>query len=59
MSSTKGSTTYVLYTDNSVNAGTNKAEINQVIRDIQHTKLDTKVEGDIQYFLGTEDRSIH
>lgn len=47
-------TDYVPITDDSVNAGTDKAEIDQVIRDIQRAKLDTgiKLEGDVQDFLG-------
>jgi hypothetical protein len=43
---------YVLYTDDSVLAGPDRAEIDQVIEDIKKAKLDITVEGDIQDFLG-------
>jgi Reverse transcriptase (RNA-dependent DNA polymerase) len=60
----KGTVMYVLYTDDSVIAGPNKAEIEGVIEDIRRAKLDITIEGDIQDFLGInidrkEDGTIH
>jgi hypothetical protein len=60
----KGKVMYILYTDDSVLAGPNWTEIEAVIEDIKQAKLDIKVEGDIQDFLGInidwkEDGSIH
>jgi hypothetical protein len=60
----KGNVMYVLYTDDSVLAGPDRAEINNVIKDIKKARLDITVEGDIQDFLGInidqkEDGSIH
>ena len=48
----KGQVVYVLYTDNSILAGPDEAEIDQVIQDIKDAKLDITVERDIQDFLG-------
>jgi Reverse transcriptase (RNA-dependent DNA polymerase) len=48
----KGKVMYVLYTDDSVLAGPDRSEIEQVIEDIKRAKLDITVEGDIQDFLG-------
>jgi Reverse transcriptase (RNA-dependent DNA polymerase) len=48
----KGKVMYVLYTDDSILAGPDKAEIDKVIDDIRKAKLDITVEGDIQDFLG-------
>jgi Reverse transcriptase (RNA-dependent DNA polymerase) len=47
----KGKVMYVLYTDDSILAGPDKAEIDKVIEDIRKAKLDITVEGDIQDFL--------
>ena len=48
----KGQVIYVLfYTDDSILACLDKAEIDQVIQDIRDAKLDITVEGDIQDFL--------
>jgi Reverse transcriptase (RNA-dependent DNA polymerase) len=60
----KGKVMYVLYTDDSILAGPNKAKINKVIEDIRKAKLDITVEGDIQDFLGInivrkKDGTIH
>jgi Reverse transcriptase (RNA-dependent DNA polymerase) len=60
----KGNVMYVLYTDDSILAGPERAEIDQVIKDIQAAKLNITIEGDIQDFLGInidrkEDGSIH
>jgi hypothetical protein len=48
----RGSVIYVLYTDDSILAGPNQREIDQVIADIKSAKLDITVEGDLQDFLG-------
>jgi hypothetical protein len=60
----RGNVIYVLYTDDSILAGPDKAEIDKVIADIKKAKLDITVEGDIQDFLGVnierkDDGSIH
>jgi hypothetical protein len=60
----KGTVMYVLYTDDSILAGPDQSDIDQVIEDIQRAKLNITVEGDIQDFLGInidrkEDRSVH
>eukprot|EP00978_Attheya_sp_CCMP212_P016930 scaffold44736_cov62-Attheya_sp.AAC.2 len=43
---------YVLYTDDSLLAGPDQSEINQIIKDLKKARLDIMVEGDIQDFLG-------
>jgi hypothetical protein len=53
-----------LYTDDSILAGLDQNDIEQVIKDIQMANLNITVEGDIQDFLGInisrrEERSIH
>jgi len=48
----KGSVIYVLYTDDSILAGPDQAEINKVIEEIEAAKLKITVEGDISDFLG-------
>ena len=48
----KGSTVYVLYTDDSIIAGPDQEEIDQVIQEIQDAGLNITVEGDIKDFLG-------
>jgi hypothetical protein len=49
----RGKTLYVLYTDDSLLAGPDLKEIEQVIYDLQHTaKLAITVEGDLADFLG-------
>lgn len=48
----RGSVIYVLYTDDSILAGPDKAEIDDAIRAIKAAKLDITVEGDIKDFLG-------
>jgi hypothetical protein len=61
----KGKTLYVLYTDDSLLAGPDKKEIDQIITDIQSkAKLDITVEGDLSDFLGVNiqrrsDGTIH
>ena len=48
----RGSTMYVLYTDDSILAGPSEEEINDIIADIKSIGLDITEEGDIQDFLG-------
>lgn len=48
----RGKTMYVLYTDDSLIAGPDKNEIEQVIKDLKKAKLDITDEGDIRDFLG-------
>ena len=48
----RGTTMYVLYTDDSLLAGPNKGEIDQIIKDLKAANLDITDEGDIQDFLG-------
>jgi hypothetical protein len=60
----KGKVMYVLYTDDSIIAGPDKAELDQVVKDIKKAGLDITIEGDIQDFLGVhierkEDGTIH
>ena len=53
----KNKTIYVLYTDDSILAGPDKDEIEQIIRDIQKANLNITKEGDIQDFLGVNIKS--
>jgi hypothetical protein len=48
----RGSTMYVLHTDDSVLAGPDKAKTNQIIKEMQKVKLNVTVEGDLEDFLG-------
>jgi hypothetical protein len=48
----KGQVMYVLYTDDSILAGPDPKEIDQVIEDMKKAKLDITIEGDLQDFLG-------
>ena len=55
---------YALYTDDSILAGPNKAEIYQIIKEMKEAKLDITIEGDLQDFLGVNiekkaDGTIH
>ena len=55
---------YVLYTDDSILAGPDLAEVERAIEDIKRAKLNFTIEGNIQDFLGVnidrkEDGSIH
>jgi hypothetical protein len=55
---------YVLYTDDSILAGPDEAEIDRVIEDIKQAGLNITIEGDLQDFLGINidrkpDGSIH
>lgn len=60
----KGNVIYVLYTDDSILAGPDEQEVNNVIDQIRRAKLDITIEGDLTDFLGVnidrkEDGSIH
>ena len=48
----RGSTIYLLYTDDSILAGPNKQEINEIIDEIENSNLDITILGDIKDFLG-------
>jgi hypothetical protein len=48
----RGKTLYVLYTDDSLLAGPDQNEIDQIIKDLKAADLNITVEGDIQDFLG-------
>ena len=48
----RGKTMYVLYTDDSLLAGPDQKEIDQIIVDLQKANLNITDEGDIQDFLG-------
>ncbi len=48
----RGSTMHVLYTNDSILAGPNEEEINNIINDKKSIGLDITEEGDIQDFLG-------
>jgi hypothetical protein len=48
----RGKTMYALYTDDSILAGPDQSEIDQIIREMEEAKLDITVEGDLQDFLG-------
>ena len=48
----RGSVIYMLYTDDSIIVGPDKAEIDKAIKDIRAAKLNITVEGDIKDFLG-------
>ncbi len=39
----RGTTMYALYTDDSILAGPDKAEIDQIIKEMQEAKLDTAI----------------
>ena len=60
----RGKTMYVLYTDDSILAGPDESEIEQIIKDMKKAKLDITIEGDLQDFLGVNidrkpDGTIH
>jgi hypothetical protein len=48
----RGSTMDVLYTDDSILAGPDETEINQIIKEMKQVKLDITVEGGLEDFLG-------
>ena len=60
----KGKSMYVLYTDDSILAGPDQAELQEIIEQMENAKLEIMVEGDLQDFLGVKidhkkDGSIH
>ena len=60
----RGRTMYVLYTDDSLLAGPDKDEIDQIVKDLKKANLNITDEGDIQDFLGVniemkKDGTIH
>jgi hypothetical protein len=59
-----GSAVYVLYTDDSILAGPNETELDDILDKMRNVGLDITVEGDISDFLGVnidrkEDGTIH
>jgi hypothetical protein len=48
----RGKTLYVLYTDDSLLAGPDQNEIDQIVKDLKKANLNITDEGDIQDFLG-------
>jgi hypothetical protein len=50
----KGKMIYALYTDDSILAGPNQRETQQVIADLKTTKLTLMVKGDLEDFLGVQ-----
>lgn len=48
----KGKTMYILYTDDSILGGPDKAEIDSIIKQMKGVGLDITVEGDVSDFLG-------
>ena len=59
-----GNVLYVLYTDDSILAGPNRDEIEQVLKELKEAKLDITDEGDVKDFLGVNiekqnDGTIH
>ena len=60
----RGKTLYVLYTDDSLLAGPDQDEIDQIVKDLKKANLNITDEGDIQDFLGVnismkKDGTIH
>ena len=61
----RGSTMYILYTDDSILAGPDEKEIATIVQDMKQVGLDVTEEGDIQDFLGVNierkdaDGSVH
>ena len=48
----RGNVLYVLYTDDSILAGPNQDEIEQVLKELKEAKLNITDEGDVKDFLG-------
>ena len=48
----RGNVMYVLYTDDSILAGPDEAELKAIVQEIKDAKLDNTVEGKIEDFLG-------
>ena len=60
----RGKTMYVLYTDDSLLAGPDQKEIDQIVEDLKKVGLNITDEGDIQDFLGInismrKDKTVH
>jgi hypothetical protein len=60
----RGKTMYALYMDNSILAGSDQAEIDKIIKEMQQANLDITIERSLQDFLAVnidkhEDGSIH
>ena len=60
----RGKTMYVLYTDDSLLAGPDKNEIDQIVKDLKEAQLNITDEGNIEDFLGVnismkKDGTIH
>jgi len=60
----RGKTLYVLYTDDSILAGPNEAEIEKIIQELKDAQLDITIEGNLDDFLGVNidrkpDGTIH
>jgi hypothetical protein len=60
----RGQSMYVLYTDDSILAGPDEAELNQIIDDMKRVGLKLTVDGDVSDFLGVKiqhesDGTIH
>ena len=48
----RGKTLYILYTDDSILAGPDPEEIEQVLKDLKKSNLEVTNEGNIEDFLG-------
>ena len=48
----RGSTIYLLYTNNSILAGPNQTEIKNIIQELKNSNLELTILGDIKDFLG-------
>jgi hypothetical protein len=60
----RGQTMYILYTGDSILAGPDEKEIDQIIKEMKQVKLDITIEGNLQDFLGVNierklDGTIH
>ena len=53
----RGKSMHILHTDDSILAGPDEEELNQIIRDLKRVKLNVTEEGDIQDFLGINIRN--
>jgi hypothetical protein len=54
----RGNVIYLLYTDDSILAGPDEDELNDVVEDIKAAGLDVTDEGDIEDFLGVNIEKI-
>ena len=55
----RGSTIYLLHTDDSILVGPNKNEINSIISEIKAANLEITILGDLKDFLGVHITSEH